>query len=237
MLYIILLPFIIAGIVMTTVTRMSWIVTESAGNKAEAEKKHMIYGAYKISTQILIIVLGIVCFFSTQTNSYAYSVLIISGLAVSLLGDLALYNIKSDRTFIFGLFIFLIAICLYAIALTAGPGIKIQDIIPGGILLVVYIFLLVYFIPDLKREFTIPITVYGLVWCYLISRSFTLFYNGSFSIIQAILVSSGTISFFCGDLRLAIWKLKDQRLSLSSEPATYAIGQTCIALSLAFFPT
>jgi uncharacterized membrane protein YhhN len=234
--YLFPLPLIAVFVVIACIKRNDWMRLDSAGNIEEANRAHFIYGNVKILAQISVIATAILCFSLNKVDNTIFAVLVISGLIVSLVGDIIMYNIKSDRFFFSGLLVFLIALCLYSVAFTLGTKLTPYDLIPGGIMIAVFIALLFYFLPGLKKGHTLSIIVYGLVWCYILARSFTFFYNDQFSITQAILVTAGTITFFYGDLKLAVWKLKKPGISLFETPAVYTIGQTCIALSIAYFP-
>jgi uncharacterized membrane protein YhhN len=234
--YVYFLPFFFVSTAITFVLRRRWAGSKPSDGKKLIGKRHLEYGVFKLITQALVIMIGLVGILTNRSNHTLSAWLIFAGLCVSFLGDASLYNMRSNRAFITGLFIFLIAVSLYAVSLTIRTGFTMLDLVPGGIMFVVYVGLLVYFLRGIDPAYILPIVLYGLVWCYLIARAFSLFYAAPFSIVHALLITGGTIVFFSGDICLAIWKLKNPKISLSSETLTYAIGQACIAVSLSYFP-
>jgi hypothetical protein len=236
MYHLVPLPFFLISLGFTVLLRRRWVTSLTSESHTTIRTNHLVYGAFKILTQLIVILTGFLGFFFTVSKSLAFSVLVLSGLCVSLIGDIALFNMRSDKGFLAGLLVFLIAVSMYATGVTLGAGFRILDLLPGALLAAVYALLLAYFMPGLKKSFRSPLVVYGFVWCFLISRALTLFYSPSFSLAQALLVTFGTIAFFYGDIRIAIWKFKRPGLSLTIETVTYAAGQLCMALSLAYFP-
>jgi uncharacterized membrane protein YhhN len=199
-----------------------------------AELKHnqrQIWVLKPIST-LLVITVAVLSFL-TPSMQPTYAIWIITGLCLSMGGDLALI-LQSDRAFRIGLILFLLAHIVYAIAFTLPNGFHPQDLISGSLLLVLAIVIYLYLQPGLGKM-KAPVLLYILVICLMVNRAVSTFFGEVFSTTQAWLISLGAILFMASDLVLATNRFRHpfraHRLSLF----LYYGGQALIALSPSYF--
>ncbi|MFN2225250.1 MAG: lysoplasmalogenase [Anaerolineae bacterium] len=163
----------------------------------------------------------------------AFSLWIAAGLVLSLGGDVALM-LKSNRAFLVGLVLFLLAHVLYAIAFTAWNGFHPQDLISAAVLLVVAVAVFLYLRPGLDGMQG-PVLFYIVVICIMVNRAVSAFFGDTFTLAQAWLLSVGATLFWLSDLVLAVNRFRHpfeaNRLGLY----LYYGGQLLIALSPSYF--
>ncbi len=155
------------------------------------------------------------------------------GLVLSLGGDVALI-FESNRAFLIGLVLFLLAHVVYSIAFTARNGFHSADIVSGAVLLVVAVPIYLYLRPGLG-SMQGPVILYMLIIFFMVNRAVSTFFGAAYTTTQAWLLSVGAILFMLSDLVLAINRfrrpMEKHRLSLFA----YYLGQLLIALSPAYF--
>lgn len=90
-----------------------------------------------------------------------------------------------------------------------------------------------------KEKLVLPIIIYSLTWCYLLSQTLSIFFNETlfFTQVQKILILLGSGLYFLGDINLSFHKFHKKT---SEKPywlgaLLYCIGQTLIALSASYF--
>ena len=199
-----------------------------------AEFKHLqqqIYFFKPIST-LLVIAVALLAFLTPGVQpSFALGITV--GLALSLGGDVALM-FKSNRAFLAGLVLFLLAHIVYTISFTVPNGFHPQDLITGGILLLLGVAIYLYLLPGLGHMKG-PVILYILVICFMVNRAVSTFFGDSFTPTQAWLLSIGATLFWLSDLVLAVNRFRQpfelNRLSLY----LYFGGQLLIALSPSYF--
>ena len=169
----------------------------------------------------------------TPTAQPAFTLWIAFGLVLSLGGDVALM-FESDRAFLIGLVLFLLAHVVYSIAFTVPNGFHTADIITGAVLLGVGVAIYLYLRPGLG-SMKGPVILYTLIICFMVNRAISTFFGDAFTTTQAWLMSIGAVFFMLSDIVLAINRfrqpIKAHRLSLFA----YYLGQLLIALSPAYF--
>ena len=152
---------------------------------------------------------------------------------LSLGGDVALM-FASRRAFLIGLVLFLLTHIVYSLAFTALSGFHAADIVTGAILLGVGAAIFFYLRPGLG-SMKIPVLLYILITCFMVSRAISTFFGDAFTTPQAWLISLGAVSFMVSDLVLAVNRfhhpIEAHRLSLFP----YYLGQLLIALSPSYF--
>ena len=155
------------------------------------------------------------------------------GLVLSLGGDVALI-LESNRAFLVGLVLFLLAHVAYSIAFTAPNGFHPADLISGAVLLVVAVGIYLYLRPGLG-SMQGPVVFYMLIIFFMVNRAVSTFFADAFTTTQAWMLSLGAILFMLSDLVLAVARfrrpMEKHRLSLFA----YYLGQLLIALSPAYF--
>jgi len=169
----------------------------------------------------------------TPTAQPAFTLWIALGLVLSLGGDVALM-FESDRAFLIGLVLFLLAHVVYSIAFTVPNGFHTADIITGAVLLGVGVAIYLYLRPGLG-SMKGPVILYTLIICFMVNRAISTFFGDAFTTTQAWLMSIGAVFFMLSDIVLAINRfrqpIKAERLSLLA----YYLGQLLIALSPSYF--
>jgi len=163
----------------------------------------------------------------------AFTLWVALGLVLSLGGDVALI-LESNRAFLVGLVLFLLAHVAYSVAFTAPNGFHAADIISGAVLLVVAAAIYLYLRPGLG-SMQGPVILYMLIIFFMVNRALSAFFGTAFTTTQAWLLSMGAILFMLSDLVLAVNRfrrpMEKHRLSLFA----YYLGQLLIALSPAYF--
>lgn len=179
---------------------------------------------FKPLTLVLIILFSI---FQVPEVSIFYKMMIIYGLAFSMLGDIMLM-LPTDK-FLHGLASFLIAHVFYIIAFVSDsifPA-NILYLIPG---LIIGVIIMRILLPRVKGK-TIPVVIYSLVLIFLLWQS-----TGRLDLIythSSLVAFIGSIFFIGSDVTLVfnrfVGKLKDGQLIILS---TYYLAQLLIAYSI-----
>jgi uncharacterized membrane protein YhhN len=212
------IPFLIL-----TVTLLVW---------AEFKLDQRQISFFKPLSTLLVITVALLSFLSPNVQHF-YSVAILLGLLLSLGGDLSLM-FKSDRAFLLGLVLFLLAHIVYSIAFTVPNGFHPQDLLTGAALLVLGVVVFLYLRPGLG-PMQLPVLLYILVIFFMVNRATSTSFGRAFSTTQAWLMTMGAALFALSDLMLAINRFRHpfrlHRLSL----IPYYGGQLLIALSPSYF--
>jgi len=191
-----------------------------------ADLKRLTQQAYlfKPLTLVLIILFG---FFQVSEISSFYKVMIISGLAFSMLGDIMLM-LPTDK-FLHGLASFLVAHILYLIAFVSDSAFPVNYLylIPG---LITGAFILRILLPRVGGK-TIPVVIYSLILVLLLWQSMgRLELSFSHSSFVALI---GSLIFITSDVALVfnrfVKKHRDGQIYVLS---TYYIAQLLIAYSI-----
>ena len=206
-----------------TVTVLVW--AEFRGNR------RLVYLVKPAST-VLVIAVALLALLAPDAE-LPFTLWVVAGLILSLGGDVALM-LRTDRAFLIGLVLFLLAHIVYAIGFTLPNGFHAQDLVSGGVLLAVAVAVYAYLRPGLGRM-QIPVIFYIAVICIMVNRAISTFYGNAFTTTQAWLLTLGATLFWLSDLVLAVNRFRHpfeaNRLSLF----LYYGGQLLIALSPAYF--
>ena len=138
-----------------------------------------------------------------------------------------------DYTLIMG------TVIVYSVILTRWTGFNLVDLAALILLLIGSGLILILFLWDGLGEMKVPIIIYMMTWCFLLSQSLTIFWSGSafFTTTQKWLLLSGTAIFFLGDIAISFHQFnetfKDKPLWV--DIPLYYLGQGLIALSTSFF--
>ncbi|NQT61855.1 MAG: lysoplasmalogenase [Candidatus Marinimicrobia bacterium] len=188
--------------------------------------KHLTKQTYLFKPLTLVIII-LFAFFQVSEVSLFYKVMIISGLAFSMLGDIMLM-LPTDK-FLHGLASFLLAHILYISAFVSDSTFPVNYLylIP---LLIIGALILRTLLPRVGGK-TVPVVLYSLILVMLLWQSIgrvELSYGHS-SFVALI----GSIFFISSDVALVlnrfIKKHKDSQLLILS---TYYIAQLLIAYSI-----
>lgn len=193
--------------------------------------QRQVYLLKPLST-LLVIAVALLSLLTPHAQP-AFTLWIAAGLILSLGGDVALM-FETNRAFLVGLVLFLLAHVVYSITFTVPNGFHPADIATGAVLLVVAVAIYLYLRPGLGRMQG-PVIAYTLIICFMVNRAISAFFGDAFTTTQAWLLSLGAIFFMLSDIVLAVNRfrrpMEKHRLSLFA----YYLGQLLIALSPAYF--
>jgi alkylglycerol monooxygenase len=193
--------------------------------------QRQVYVLKPLST-LLVIAVALLSLL-TPAAQPPFTLWIAAGLVLSLGGDVALM-FETNRAFLVGLVLFLLAHVVYSITFTVPNGFHPADIATGAVLLVVAVAIYLYLRPGLGRMQG-PVIAYTLIICFMVNRAISAFFGNAFTTTQAWLLSLGAVFFMLSDIVLAVNRfrrpMEKHRLSLLA----YYLGQLLIALSPAYF--
>ena len=199
-----------------------------------AELKHLQQQVYLLKpTSTLLVIAVALLSFLTPAGQPSFTLWITVGLILSLGGDVALM-FKSNKAFLTGLVLFLLAHIVYTISFTVPNGFHPQDLVTGGILLVLGTAIYLYLLPGLGRMKG-PVVLYILVICLMVNRAISTFFGDFFSTTQAWLLTLGATLFWLSDLVLAINRFRHPFEANRFGLFLYYGGQLLIALSPSYF--
>lgn len=191
-----------------------------------ADMKHLTKQTYLFKPLTLVLII-LFAFFQVSEVSLFYKVMIISGLAFSMLGDIMLM-LPTDK-FLYGLASFLLAHILYICAFVS------DSVFPANYLyliplLIIGAIILRTVLPRVGGK-TVPVAIYSLILVLLLWQSMgRLELSFSHSSMVALI---GSIFFISSDVALVfnrfVKKHKDSQLLILS---TYYIAQLLIAYSI-----
>jgi uncharacterized membrane protein YhhN len=195
------------------------------------EDRRQVYIWKPLSTS-LIIVVALLSLLQPDAR-LAFTLWVTAGLILSLGGDVALM-LRTDRWFLIGLVLFLLAHVVYAIGFTLFNGFQSQDLVSGALLLLVAGAVFLYLRPGLGRM-QVPVLLYIIIICLMVNRAISTFFGDTFTVTQAWQLTVGASLFWLSDLVLAVNRFRRpfeaNRLSLF----LYFGGQLLIALSPSYF--
>ena len=195
------------------------------------EEQKQVYFFKPVSTLLVILVAVLSFFTPTVRPMFTWGLLL--GLVLSLGGDVALM-FKSNRAFLIGLVLFLLAHVAYAVVLIVYNGFYPQDLVTAAVLALVGAALFFYLRPGLG-PMQGPVILYIIVILIMVNRALSTFFGTTFTPAQAWLLSLGAILFMLSDVMLAVDRFRASfrwsRLSLY----LYYGGQLLIALSPSYF--
>ena len=186
---------------------------------------------FKPLSTLLVIAVALLSF-TTPGAQPAFTFWIVFGLVLSLGGDVALM-FESDRAFLIGLVLFLLAHVVYSIAFTVPNGFHPQDL-PGAVLLAVGVAVYLYLRPGLGTMKG-PVILYILIICFMVNRAVSTFFGDAFTTTQAWLIALGAVLFWLSDLVLAINRFRRPFRLEALGLYLYYGGQLLIALSPSYF--
>jgi len=194
-------------------------------------ERRQVYLFQPLST--LLVILAAALSFGRPGAPTGYTVGILSGLLLSLGGDIALM-FAPEKAFLSGLVLCLLAHVAYAVTFTMFTGFHRQDLVSGGVLLALSAAGYLYLQPGL-REMKGPVMGYILVIGFMVNRAVSAFFSPTFSWTQAWLLTIAAVLFWSSDLVLAVNRFRRPIKYHSIGLTLYYAGQLLIALSPAFF--
>lgn len=218
MAHLILIPFIVLTV--TLLIRAEF----------RSDQKQVYF--FKPVSTLLVIAVALLSFLTPNVDP-AFTLWVTAGLVLSLGGDVALM-FESNRAFLVGLVLFLLAQVVYSVAFTLFNGFYAQDLIPAAVLLVLAAGIYAYLRPGLGKMRG-PVIFYILAICFMVNRAVSTFFGTAFTPTQAWLLTLGAMLFWLSDLILAVNRFRHpfeaNRLGLY----LYYGGQLLIALSPSYF--
>lgn len=188
---------------------------------------------FKPFSTLLVIALAALSFWEPNYN-LNYSIGVLTGLLLSLGGDIALIFQENRKAFTIGLALFLMAHIAYTVVFLLLGQFSGWDLLSGVVLFSAGIALFRLFAPNLG-PMKIPVIAYIVIISLMVNRALASFASPVFSGAQAWMISLGALLFYISDVILAgsrFWKKwKYQRISL----AFYYSGQVLIALAASVF--
>ncbi|HNS49676.1 MAG TPA: lysoplasmalogenase [Anaerolineae bacterium] len=159
----------------------------------------------------------------------AYTWVIALGLLLSLGGDVSLM-LRTNRWFLIGLVLFLLAHVAYSVAFSMRSGFQPADWIVALVLLAIGAAIYAYLRPGLGRMRG-PVLMYLAVILFMVSRGVSTLFGSAFSPTQAWLIAAGAVLFMLSDLLLAINRFRRPFKAEAYGLYLYYAGQLLIALS------
>lgn len=187
---------------------------------------------FKPASSLLVIAVALLALLKTGAQP-TYTLAVALGLVLSLGGDVALM-LRTNRWFLIGLILFLLAQIVYAVAFTVPNGFHAGDLVAGVLLLAFGAAMFGYLRPGLGRM-TGPVLLYIAVILFMVSRAISTFFGIYFSPTQAWLVTIGAILFMLSDLLLAVNRFRRPFKAEAYGLFLYYGGQLLIALSPSYF--
>lgn len=188
--------------------------------------------AAKPASSSLVVLIALLSLLIPESR-LCYALLIALGLALSLGGDVALM-LRTNRWFLIGLVLFLLAHVVYSIAFSIPSGFHAQDWLTAAALAAFGLLVLAYLWKGLGRMKG-PVTVYVVVILFMVNRAISAFFGSGFSPTQAWLVGLGAILFMLSDLMLAVNRFRRPFRAEAASSLLYYAGQLLIALSPSYF--
>ncbi len=196
------------------------------------EKKIQIYILKPLST--LLIIAAALVSFQEPTWTMTYSIGILAGLVFSLGGDIALMFQEHQKAFLIGLTLFLVGHLFYTATFFILGRFTIWDILSTTLLLSAALWFYKMIEPNLG-SMRIPVIVYILIICLMVSRAVSTLASPAFTSQQGLMIVSGAFLFLISDLILAanrFWRpWKYHRINL----VFYFGGQFLLALAASYF--
>jgi len=201
--------------------------------RAEFRKAQRQIYALKPLATILVIAVVVLSFREARMN-LTYTVGVLTGLALSFGGDIALMFQTSRKAFMIGLVLFLLAHVAYAVTFTLLGGLDAIVWLAALVLLALGVGIYRLFHGGLGTM-KVPVIVYIIVISVMVNQAVATFNSSAFSTSQAWMIAIGAVLFYISDVILAVnrfWKpFQYNRISL----AFYYAGQFLIALAASYF--
>ncbi len=169
-----------------------------------------------------------------------FTVFILVGLILALIGDFLNLDMTDQKVVMVGLVIFVFAYLIYGIGIAFYNGFGRVDIVLAIVFLAILVALMAYLWSGLG-PMKLPVIIYSVIYCFMVSRAVSTFFGDFFSTTQAILLTAGAFMLFIGDILFAIISYKKPAppkfavtLNLLG-PCLYTGGQLLIALAPSYF--
>ncbi len=193
---------------------------------------------------IFVIMICIFSFFSKGSDT-RFSSIILIGLLLSIVGDIALMFRLPDKSnkimkvlFLIGLCFFFFAHISYIIAFSIFNGFFTQDITVGivAIILVIMLFAVYTSKGDMSKSLRIPTFMYMSILGFMLTKALSTSLGSYFSDLQATIIVIGAVMFTMSDIILGFRTYVNNSIMLRIILlALYFPAQLMFALSCYYF--
>ena len=214
-------------------------------------KKHYMSVNSKVTTNqysfllpisIINITLIVLSLFLGLYADFFYSIAILCGMSIGLLGDLNNGSIHSStKGFITGTSIFIVSYFCFTIGLlyTSGGFQFPLDLVVFAVACLSYSFLVLSswdsdFFQHLDK-YRLITNFYPILLLFLLSRAIINLFQSSLPFLSVLLLTTGVLLIFTTDMEFSIDKFFKSRDRLVG-PVLYPLGQLALALSTLFLP-
>jgi len=207
-------------------------------------KESKLYLIFKPLTMIFVIMICIFSFFSKGSDT-RFSSIILIGLLLSIVGDIALMFRLPDKSnkimkvlFLIGLCFFFFAHISYIIAFSIFNGFFTQDITVGivAIILVIMLFAVYTSKGDMSKSLRIPTFMYMSILGFMLTKALSTSLGSYFSDLQATIIVIGAVMFTMSDIILGFRTYVNNSIMLRIILlALYFPAQLMFALSCYYF--
>ena len=202
--------------------------------RARNREDYRTVAIYQPLTTVLTIGVAALGLLTANANP-GFTGWILSGLVLSLAGDIFNINMSRDEILYPALIVFLVAYLVYPIGIVVYDGFHFEDIFVAAALLLIFAGVMAHLWRDLEGGWRVPVMIYALAMLFGVSRGIATFFGDTFSTSQAVLLSAGTSMLFIADTEYGIHRFK-RPFGTIIGPILYPSGQLAIALSTSYFP-
>lgn len=190
---------------------------------------------------INIALIALSLFFGLYADLF-YSIAILSGMSIGLIGDLNNRSINSStKGFVIGTSIFIVSYLCFTVGLlyTSGGFHFPLDFIVIGFVGLSYCFLVFsswdsHFFQHLGK-YRLITNFYPILLLFLLTRAIFNLFQSSLPFLSVLLLTTGVVLIFITDMEFSIDKFFKPREHLVG-PILYPLGQLALALSTLFLP-
>jgi len=203
----------------------------------------LLYGRYRRDTAWVLVsktltslafVAAALLALRENPGAAGYALWILTGLALSVGGDILLVYGERPRAFLWGLSLFLLAHIAYGVVFTMVSGLQVWDAVFFLLLTGIGVTVRRFARIDL-REMTIAVALYLLAISYMAAQAFSI-YLAQGPTALAVMSGLGALLFFASDSFLAWNKFKRPFTAYSAlNLLTYYTGQLLLALSILYY--
>jgi uncharacterized membrane protein YhhN len=212
------------------ITLPLFIKMEYQGSRGQVLPLKLICSLCFVAAGVLGLDLG------TSHPNVVYTRMMITGLLLSLLGDISLVWKDERRTFLLGLVFFLVAQVFYGGAFSLVNGFSGWDILLFAVFFMGPILISRWLDVEVGKM-KIPVLAYLAVIAFMLCKALSGIYLHGFSGPAGWLVPVGAALFFISDAFLALVKFRREKVKSfrGINLTTYYIGQFLLALSVYFY--
>lgn len=224
-------PISIICLIIYLIARKKEIKADDEGDqKARDKYLKMVAFIQPTGTTIAVFIAAMSMF--TPGFNPLFTMIIIAGLLIALVGDVNNVDMANEKTIMIGLVIFVFAYLTYGIGFTVLNGFQPQDLHVGIGIVILYLVIVALLWKGLG-DMKIPVLIYSLVMPFMVFRAISTFFGDTFSLTQCILLTVGTAMLYLGDLEFGfhLFRRPNPR---TFGPFLYHGGQLVVSLAPSF---